>query len=434
MKVFIPSGSLTKVLATMIVMWNLASAAPVASPSSAPAKSSSDNTFKVLVSCADKDKDPSKRYATPLLQSSYHVQCDVSSQTTPLSCSLTSNSTCCYEGNNGIFMSTQFWDYNPATGPPDLFTTHGLWSDLCGGGYQQYCNPSWEITNVTSILQEAGAHDLLAEMQYTWKNNADTDESLWLHEFNKHGTCMDTVNPSCYSSDSYKYQYVVDFFKTAVDLEKTVPTYKFLEAAGITPSDTKQYSKADMLAAINNSTFGHSAYLGCNNNGALQEVWYHFNLRGAVANGMFVPIESPVGTGKCPDKIWYYPKGYKGAPQVLPSTTSKGKLDISGESGCLGSDGKWTVSNCGTFNVTNDGFGNLIIASAAGPCAVTKSVLSCAAGNTGSQFTKDASGLIQYGGNKQWSAASAPSGSSSVEISSGSSKSKVFSFKFDASS
>ena len=55
-----------------------------------------------------------------------------------------------------IFMLTQFWDYDPATGPADLFTLHGLWVDKCSGGYNQYCNPSWEISDPSSVLQKTG--------------------------------------------------------------------------------------------------------------------------------------------------------------------------------------------------------------------------------------------------------------------------------------
>lgn len=98
-------------------------------------------------------------------------------------------------------MATQFWDYNPATGPKDLFTTHGLWSNKCGGGYEQFCNKGWAINNATAVLEEMGAYDLLKEMQYTWKDISGRDADLWEHEFNKHATCMYTVNPACYKRD-----------------------------------------------------------------------------------------------------------------------------------------------------------------------------------------------------------------------------------------
>lgn len=422
MKVFTPSNAFSKVLTTMIVLWNMTAVSADAS-----------DDFEVLVACADKDKDPAHRYATPYLTSSFHKQCDVSSYNTPLSCSLGDKSpaSCCYEATNGLMLATQFWDYNPATGPADLFTTHGLWSDLCTGGYKQYCNPDWEITDATEVLRDAGANSLLAEMNYSWKNQGKSDADLWLHEFNKHGTCMDTVSPSCYSSDANKYQYVVDFFTTVVKLQKTLPTYKFLEAAGITPTDKKQYSKADMLAAIKDSSFGHNVYLGCTKAGALSEVYYHFYLRGAVANGMFVPTEPPTGTGNCPDKIWYYPKGYTGASQAPASSTTKATINVSGQSGCLNSAGKWATSGCDTFTIVNDGYGNLHISSSAGKCGVSSGSFSCSSSAAFGDFTKDPSGYIQYGGSNQWSSSSTPSVSNPVGVSSGSGSQ---SFKLKASS
>lgn len=48
---------------------------------------------------------------------------------TPLSCN---NSTavpdsCCFNAPGGALLLTQFWDTDPATGPSDSWTLHGLW-------------------------------------------------------------------------------------------------------------------------------------------------------------------------------------------------------------------------------------------------------------------------------------------------------------------
>jgi len=51
-------------------------------------------------------------------------------------------------------------------------------------------------------------------MNKYWKNNAGTDESFWEHEWNKHGTCISTLEPGCYND--YKAQEeVVDFFSNS---------------------------------------------------------------------------------------------------------------------------------------------------------------------------------------------------------------------------
>lgn len=47
---------------------------------------------------------------------------------TTLSCHSSSKApTCCYEYPGGALLQTQFWDTNPATGPSDSWTIHGLW-------------------------------------------------------------------------------------------------------------------------------------------------------------------------------------------------------------------------------------------------------------------------------------------------------------------
>ncbi len=46
----------------------------------------------------------------------------------PLSChNTTSYDTCCLNYPGGHLLLTQFWDTNPATGPSDSWTIHGLW-------------------------------------------------------------------------------------------------------------------------------------------------------------------------------------------------------------------------------------------------------------------------------------------------------------------
>lgn len=47
----------------------------------------------------------------------------------PLSChnkSAVAN-TCCFNYPGGLLLQTQFWDTDPATGPADHWTVHGLW-------------------------------------------------------------------------------------------------------------------------------------------------------------------------------------------------------------------------------------------------------------------------------------------------------------------
>lgn len=47
---------------------------------------------------------------------------------TPLSCSGSNEEpSCCFNTPGGTLLLTQFWDTDPATGPSDSWTIHGLW-------------------------------------------------------------------------------------------------------------------------------------------------------------------------------------------------------------------------------------------------------------------------------------------------------------------
>ena len=45
------------------------------------------------------------------------------------------------------------------------------------------------------------------------------------HEWNKHGTCYSTLNPTCYT-DYQPQDEVIDFFNQTITLFQTLPTYE----------------------------------------------------------------------------------------------------------------------------------------------------------------------------------------------------------------
>jgi ribonuclease T2 len=61
-------------------------------------------------------------------------------------------------------------------------------------------------------------------MQTYWVSDDESNEAFWDHEWKTHGTCISTLNPSCYTTYSTGEE-AVDFFTTAVDLFQTLPTY-----------------------------------------------------------------------------------------------------------------------------------------------------------------------------------------------------------------
>ena len=103
-------------------------------------------------------------------------------------------------------------------------------------------------------------------------------------------------------------QEVVDYFARAIRLFKQLDTFQALADAGIHPSTTRRYTKREISEALLNVT-GATPVLGCQR-GALNEVWYTFNVRGNLQSGAFVATE-PAGTGKgsCPERnIRWWPK------------------------------------------------------------------------------------------------------------------------------
>lgn len=142
-----------------------------------------------------------------------------------LSCSSSGSASCCFNSPGGQLVQTQFWDTNPSTGPSDSWTIHGLWPDNCDGTYQSSCDSSRDYTGISDILQQFGKQDTLNYMNQYWLDEDGDNESFWEHEWSKHGTCINTIDPSCYSNYQTGEE-CADFFEAAVNLFQTLPTYQ----------------------------------------------------------------------------------------------------------------------------------------------------------------------------------------------------------------
>lgn len=216
---------------------------------------------------------------------------------------------CCYE-NYGVIMQTQFWDSDGTSLTNDVFTIHGLWDDTCDGSYHQYCDKSLEFSNSDDleniIVDQFGRLDLYDAMSKYWLNSDGSSESLWVHEYNKHGTCFNTLRPACFTGSYKKHENAIAFFQKVVEVWQQLPTYKFLEKAGITPSSDSQYSLLDIQAALKQGHSGSEVYVGCEN-GKLSQIYYYYHVKGNVLNGEYEPIDT-LTESLCPDQVWYLPK------------------------------------------------------------------------------------------------------------------------------
>ena len=248
-------------------------------------------------------------------------------------------------------------------------------------------------------------------MDKYWPSDQGSSESFWEHEWGKHGTCISTLDPNCYT-DYQPTEEVPDFFRRTVSLFKSLPSYDWLDAAGITPSTSKTYSGSEIQDALSSHHDDNEVYFNCDSNGALNEIWYFYNVRGSVQTGDFVPTGLPSGVNKpvssCPsDEIKYLPKSSSSPPSSSASSTApssstiplsstapsstptgapfsgKGYLNVittSGKKGCIISGGTWyTTGTCATFTATPDpdvdGFN---LKSSKGYCGIASGKLTCA--------------------------------------------------------
>ncbi|CAL8585010.1 Ribonuclease T2 precursor (RNase T2) [Xanthoria parietina] len=356
---------------------------------------------------------------------------------TPLSCHNTTAvaDTCCFNAPGGLLLQTQFWDSDPPTGPNDSWTVHGLWPDNCDGTYEQYCDPNRQYTNISAIIAAAGKTELLTYMNKYWKDYQGDDEDFWEHEWDKHGTCISTLEPGCY--DKYTpQQEVVAYFQKAVDLYKTLDSYAFLAAKGITPSPTTTYKSENIQKALAEPR-GVQVTIRCSK-GELNEIWYFYNVKGSVETGSFVPAEPDGAKSNCPADVKYLPK--MGTPPSPPSTTKtsstrtpptgtstpgvpfsgRGTLPVTSggaTNGCIISGGTWyTTGTCATYTATASGNG-FTLTSSKGKCAVSNNVLTCAATVTDPTVFTAVADKLAYNGVTDFYTASVPTGSVQAPVS-----------------
>lgn len=69
---------------------------------------------------------------------------------------------------------------------------------------------------------KADNQHLLDFMNTYWLPNRGSAEHFWQHEWSKHGTCINTLSPSCYGDGYTAGQEVVDFFTRTIDLFKVI--------------------------------------------------------------------------------------------------------------------------------------------------------------------------------------------------------------------
>lgn len=120
---------------------------------------------------------------------------------------------------------------------------------------------------------------------------------------------MSTLRPKCYKHYSHAEE-LIDFLKTTVEIYQSLPTFQFLEACGIVPSNDATYALADVEGCLQEADKGYLPHIGCSPVGELNEVWYYFYGRGRIREGAFEIIGTDSSfPATCPiTGIKYLPK------------------------------------------------------------------------------------------------------------------------------
>ncbi len=143
-------------------------------------------------------------------------------------------------------------------------------------------------------------------------SSGSSNARFWAHEWNKHGTCINTLRPACYGDSYAAGVEVVDYFARAVALFRTLDTYGALARAGITPAHSRHYPLAEMRDILE-SFSGGRAVLRCSGprRDILHEVWYVYFVRGSLQSGDFVPAQDlgeRLAHSNCVPWVRYLPK------------------------------------------------------------------------------------------------------------------------------
>ncbi|KAI9276972.1 RNase Sy [Phascolomyces articulosus] len=231
--------------------------------------------------------------AAPTLLTRQADTCSVDS----ISCSNSNADSCCVP-TYGLMVHVQQWI--AGYGPSDAFTMHGLWPDTCSGGIpgngDSGCDASRNHDDVGKIISDLD-EALYKQLDTYWPSYKGDNPSFWTHEWNKHGTCVTTLDPKCFGDDYTENKDVTDFFKLTLDLRSEYNLYAILKNANITPGGS--YTVDAFEKAISAST-GATPKVTCNG-GDLEEIWLYFHVQG---NGDYVPTDAVDGSS-CSGSVKY---------------------------------------------------------------------------------------------------------------------------------
>ncbi|KAH8856097.1 Intracellular ribonuclease LX [Schistosoma japonicum] len=171
------------------------------------------------------------------------------------------------------------------------FTIHGLWPIILPN-ITVNCTGT-EKFNI-SLLQ-----GLRPRLDVEWPSlkNLSRTESLWKHEFEKHGLC---------AVEDPKIGNQVGYFNTSLQLRAKTDLLNTLKRYNITPSNVTEYNKT-VFQEVMKKAYGSPVHLSCRQNRgkgspknhSLEEVRF-------CLNRSFSHIPCP-NEGKCPERFYFPP-------------------------------------------------------------------------------------------------------------------------------
>lgn len=120
---------------------------------------------------------------------------------------------------------------------------HGLWPEFSNNTWNEYCTKN--------KFNESEVESLKSELLSNWPNllQGQEEDSLWAHEWNKHGTC----------SRLKQFSY----FSRTLALHNRYNLDEWLTEAAILPSNTVKYSVSQFVDAIGKHISSDSVALNC---------------------------------------------------------------------------------------------------------------------------------------------------------------------------
>ena len=132
------------------------------------------------------------------------------------------------------------------------WSVHGLWPTRYGEINPNFCNNSWAYSH-----QEM--EPIMTELKEFWPDveMRKVKDSLWKHEWTKHGTC------AVASARETKMAGQTDYFSTGCRLARENPLTDWLAKAGVKPDDQTLYETRQVWEAVMAGTGGARPHIDC---------------------------------------------------------------------------------------------------------------------------------------------------------------------------